>query len=243
MVVDDIVVDDEVMITGERDTDDYIFYENVDPSKGYSAMESFWQELVPDLYMAGYYSLDDPNTEGLLFDDIELLIRNRPHCARFTVAKSGNNIESLYLKTQSSYSRVVYKKANDCDVMLIELIKNNDDLSEEDLDENYDVLREEEFEGYYFNKFLTKSKLAYHKYLMSAPFSSMIMSNLIIVEGIHLNLKIPCNIGHVLVGRAYIDLDSPLYIMSKGCYNWIMTTPLEPRKDSKSPSRINNFMR
>ncbi|GJR53493.1 hypothetical protein Tco_1404014 [Tanacetum coccineum] len=29
--------------------------------------------------------------------------------------------------------------------------------------------------------------------------------------------------------------------MSKGCYNWIMTTPLEPRKDFKSPSGINSF--
>ncbi|GJV49071.1 hypothetical protein Tco_1439283 [Tanacetum coccineum] len=29
--------------------------------------------------------------------------------------------------------------------------------------------------------------------------------------------------------------------MSRGCYNWAMTTQLEPRKDSKSPSRINNF--
>ncbi|GKA36259.1 MAK10-like protein [Tanacetum coccineum] len=122
-------------------------------------------------------------------------------------------LESLNLKTQSSYSRVVCKKANDSDVMLIELIKNNDDLSEEELDENADVLGEEEFEGDHFEIFLIRSELAYHKYLMR----------------------------HVHVGRAYIDLDSPLNIMSRGCYNWIMTTPLEPRKDSKSPSGINNF--
>ncbi|GJT45263.1 hypothetical protein Tco_0953978 [Tanacetum coccineum] len=32
-VVDDNVVDEEVPITGERDTNDYIFYENMDPSK------------------------------------------------------------------------------------------------------------------------------------------------------------------------------------------------------------------
>ncbi|GJR74588.1 MAK10-like protein [Tanacetum coccineum] len=132
-------------------------------------------------------------------------------------------------------------KANDSDVMLIKLIKNNDDLSEEELDENDDVLGEEEFEGDNFDKFPTKSELAYHKYLISASFPSMIMSNPIIVEGNPLNLKIPCNIGHVHVRRACIDLDSPLNIMSKGCYNWIMTTPLEPRKDFKSPSGINSF--
>ncbi|GJX17681.1 MAK10-like protein [Tanacetum coccineum] len=159
------------------------------------------------------------------------------------VLKLNSILESLNLKTQSSYSRVVCKKANDSDVMLIELIKNNDDLSEEELDENDDVLGEEEFEGDHFDKFLTRSELAYHKYLMSAPFPSMIVSNSIIIEGKPLNLKIPCNIGHVHVGRAYIDLDSLLNIMSRGCYNWIMTTPLEPRKDSKSPSGINNFTR
>ncbi|GJS49752.1 hypothetical protein Tco_0599873 [Tanacetum coccineum] len=150
-------------------------------------------------------------------------------------------LESLNLKTQSSYSRVVCKKANDSDVMLIELIKNNDDLSKEELDENDDVLGEEEFEGDHFDKFPTRNELAYHKYLMSAPFPSMIVSNPIIVEGNPLNLKIPCNIGHIHVGRDYIDLYYPLNIMSICCYNRIMTTPLEPRKDSKSPSGINNF--
>ncbi|GJT44767.1 MAK10-like protein [Tanacetum coccineum] len=157
------------------------------------------------------------------------------------VLKLNSIIESLNLKTQSSCSRVVCKKANGCDVMLIEQIKNNDDLSEEELDENDDVIGEEEFEGDHFDKFPTRSELAYHKYPMSAPFPSMIVSNPIILEGKPLNLKIPCNIGNVHVGRAYIDVDSPLNIMSRGCYNWIMTTLLEPRKYSKSPSGINNF--
>ncbi|GJZ64720.1 hypothetical protein Tco_0621141 [Tanacetum coccineum] len=131
------------------------------------------------------------------------------------VLKLNSILESLNLKTQPSYSRVVCKKANDSDVMLIELIKNNDDLSEEELDENDDVLEEEEFKGDHFDKFPTKSELAYHKYLMSVPFPSMIVSNPIIVEGNPLNFKIPCNIGHVHVGRAYIDLDSPLNIMRR----------------------------
>ncbi|GJU77377.1 hypothetical protein Tco_1274447 [Tanacetum coccineum] len=146
-------------------------------------------------------------------------------------------LESLNLKTQSSYSKVICKKENDSDVMLIELIKDNDG----ELCENNNVLREDEFEGDHFDKFPTRSELAYHKYLISASLPSMIVSNPIIVEGNPLNLKIPCNIGNVDIGRAYIDLYSPLNIMSRGCYNWIMKTQLEPRKDSKSPSRINNF--
>nr|GEV04025.1 retrotransposon Orf1 [Tanacetum cinerariifolium] len=37
-----------------------------------------------------------------------------------------------------------------------------------------------------------------------------------------LNLKIPCNIGHVHVEKAYIDHNSSLNIMTRMMYNWIM---------------------
>ncbi|GJW90943.1 phospholipase-like protein [Tanacetum coccineum] len=88
-------VDDEVLITGVRDTDDYIVYENVNPNKvrrerynecmqflynphhvyldchimGYSVPELFWRELLLNLYMGGYHVVDDPNTEGWLSGD------------------------------------------------------------------------------------------------------------------------------------------------------------------------------
>nr|GEU38858.1 Gag-Pol polyprotein [Tanacetum cinerariifolium] len=107
-------------------------------------------------------------------------------------------------------------KENDSDVTLIELIKDNDGK----LGENNNVLGEDEFKGDHFDKFPTRSVLVNHKYMMSAPLPSMIMSNLIIVEGNPLNLKIPCNIGHVHIGRAYIDLDSPINIMSRGSWNF-----------------------
>ncbi|GJW69764.1 phospholipase-like protein [Tanacetum coccineum] len=83
-IIDDNVVVEEVMITGACQTDDYIVYENVDPSK---------RELVPNLYIGGYHELGDPNTEGWFSVDqmnawIELLIRERPHDARWRVEKS-----------------------------------------------------------------------------------------------------------------------------------------------------------
>ncbi|GJR12870.1 hypothetical protein Tco_0795522 [Tanacetum coccineum] len=77
---------------------------------------------------------------------------------------------------------------------------------------------------------------------MYAPIPSMISSDPIIVGGNPFNLKIPCNIGHIHIGRDYIDPDSPLNIMTRTLYNWIMKTPLEPRKNSKSPSGISNFI-
>ncbi|GKD59102.1 hypothetical protein Tco_1296611 [Tanacetum coccineum] len=97
VVVDDNLGDDEVAITGAHETDECIWYTNVDPStvivrretyeecltflnnphpvyldchvKGYRAMEVFWRELVPSLYMSGYYKLDEPEKEGWLSDD------------------------------------------------------------------------------------------------------------------------------------------------------------------------------
>ncbi|GJR14880.1 MAK10-like protein [Tanacetum coccineum] len=147
----------------------------------------------------------------------------------------------MNLKPQSSYSGVVCKKEIDSDVMLIELIKDNEHPSDNELNEDNDV-GGEEFEGNHFDKFLTCDELAYHKYLMHDPYLSKIVRDPIIKRGNPSNLKIPCNIGHVHIVRAYIDLDSPLNIMSRSCYNWIMTARLAPRKNPKSPSGLNNFM-
>ncbi|GJY17726.1 hypothetical protein Tco_0389217 [Tanacetum coccineum] len=101
------------------------------------------------------------------------------------------------------------KKEKDSDVMLVELIKNNHCPSNEELEEDDDVLGEEEFWVDHFDKFPTRSELAYHKYLMCAPIPSMTLSDPVIVGGNPLNLKIPWNMGNIHVGRAYIDLDSP----------------------------------
>nr|GEV24472.1 protein kinase-like domain, concanavalin A-like lectin/glucanase domain protein [Tanacetum cinerariifolium] len=156
------------------------------------------------------------------------------------VLKLNSTLESLNLKPQSSYSRVVCKKEMDNDVMLIELIKDDEYPSDDELNEDDDVGKEE-FEGNHFNKFPTCSELAYHKYLMHDLYLSEIVRDPIIKRGNPSNLKIPCNIGHVHIERANIDLDSPLNIMSRSCYNWIMTTHLAPRKNPKSPNELNNF--
>ncbi|GKA45711.1 retrotransposon ORF1 [Tanacetum coccineum] len=50
---------------------------------------------------------------------------------------------------------------------------------------------------------------------------------------------IPCNIRHVHVEKAYIDLNSPLSIMTRMMYNWIMRRKLNPREDANGG--ISNF--
>ncbi|GKC40637.1 hypothetical protein Tco_1053021 [Tanacetum coccineum] len=52
------------------------------------------------------------------------------------------------------------------------------------------------------------------------------------MEGCPSNLKMPCNIGHVYVEKAYIDINSPLNIMTRMMYNWIMRRKLDPRENS-----------
>nr|GEY88008.1 MAK10-like protein [Tanacetum cinerariifolium] len=105
----------------------------------------------------------------------------------------------------------------DSDVMLIVVIKDDKYPSDDELNEDDDV-GEEEFKGNHFDKFPTCSELAYHKYWMHDPYLSKIVRDPIIERGNPSNLKIPYNIGH------------------------IMTACLAPRKNPKSPSKLNNFI-
>ncbi|GKA02729.1 retrotransposon ORF1, partial [Tanacetum coccineum] len=59
------------------------------------------------------------------------------------------------------------------------------------------------------------------------------------MEGCSSNLKMPCNIGHMHVEKSYIDLNSPLNIMTRMMYNWSMRRKLNPREDVNGG--ISNF--
>ncbi|GKB71067.1 hypothetical protein Tco_0932479 [Tanacetum coccineum] len=98
-----------------------------------------------------------------------------------------------------------------------------------------------ELEVEYFDIFPNRSELAYHKYLMCGPVLSIFLRKPIITEGCPLNLKIPCNIGHVHVEKVYIYLNSPLNIMTRMLYNWIMRIKLDPRENTNGG--VNNFTR
>nr|GEW59179.1 MAK10-like protein [Tanacetum cinerariifolium] len=193
--------------------------------------DSTSNRLHTTLPVCGLSPLDNPNPPSKV----------PPSFLTENVLKLNSILDSLNLKPQSSYSGVVCKKEIDNDVMLIELIKDDKYPIGDVLNEDDDV-REEEFKGSHFDKFLTCSELAYHKYLMHDPYLFKIVRDPIIERGNASNLKIPCNIGHIHIERTYIHLESPLNIMSRSCYNWIMTTHIAPRKNPKSPSRLNNFM-
>nr|GEU53476.1 MAK10-like protein [Tanacetum cinerariifolium] len=129
-------------------------------------------------------------------------------------------------------------KGGDGEVMFIELIRKNDDSSEGEPEEERSTTTER-VGAEYFNIFPTKSELAYHKYLRYGLIPSIFLRNPIIIEGYPSNLKIPCNIGHVHMERAYIDLNSPSHIMTRMMYNWIMRRKLDPEENTNR--RVSNF--
>ncbi|GJZ92286.1 MAK10-like protein [Tanacetum coccineum] len=104
-------------------------------------------------------------------------------------------------------------QGDDEEVMFIELIRKNDDSSEGEPEEEGSTTAEG-IGAEHFDTFPTRSELAYHKYLMCSLILSIFLRNPIITEGCPSKLKIPCNIGHVHVEKAYIDPNSPLKPMT-----------------------------
>ncbi|GJT89737.1 hypothetical protein Tco_1078582 [Tanacetum coccineum] len=119
------------------------------------------------------------------------------------VLKFNSLFESLGLVPSSPNAELVCTKEEDGDVMFIEIISKDDNSHKE---EPEPIVQEVE----YFDIFSTRSELAYHKYLMCGPIPSIFLQNPIIIKGSSLNLKIPFNIGHVHVEKAYINLNSHL---------------------------------
>nr|GEZ60767.1 MAK10-like protein [Tanacetum cinerariifolium] len=154
------------------------------------------------------------------------------------VLKLNSFFKSLGLVPQSSDTEVVCTKGDDGEVMFIGIIRKNDD-SRKEKPEKEGSTTTEGVGVEYFDMFPSRSELAYHKYLMCDPIPLIFLRNPIIMEGCQSNLKIPCNIGHGHVEKAYINPNSLLNIMTRMMYNWIMRRKLNPRE---SPNRgISNF--
>ncbi|GJV38147.1 hypothetical protein Tco_1410624 [Tanacetum coccineum] len=146
-------------------------------------------------------------------------------------------LETLGLVPQSFNTKFICSKEDDGEVMFIDIIQDNEPQNEDPHEVEGATTEEPVVE--YFDTFPTRDELTYHRYLMSGPIPSIFLRNPIITEGCPYNLKIPCNIGHVHIEKAYIDLNSPLNIMTRMMYNWIMRRKLNPREDANGG--ISNF--
>ncbi|GJR24023.1 hypothetical protein Tco_0972550 [Tanacetum coccineum] len=108
---------------------------------------------------------------------------------------------------------------------------------EEEVEEK---LEEEEDEPEYFNTFPTIKELSYHEWLLKNPRPPWVSAK--IRTGNLNNIKISCMIGQFLKEQAYINLDSPINVMSKLNYRWIMSEGLKSRRNLSNPEKICNFV-
>ncbi|GKE35695.1 hypothetical protein Tco_1455017 [Tanacetum coccineum] len=114
--------------------------------------------------------------------------------------------------------------------------------TEEEVEEVFDDETEEDEDDdtKYYNSPPAIKELVYHEWLLENPQPSWVKAK-IRVENPS-NTKISCMIGHIFERHAYIDIESPINIMSRNQYNRIMTYKLGPRKEPSNPNKISNFV-
>ncbi|GKA49091.1 MAK10-like protein [Tanacetum coccineum] len=99
---------------------------------------------------------------------------------------------------------------------------------------------EEDEDGEYFNSFPTMDELTHHEWLLKNPRPPWVKARIRVRS--QNNIKISCMIEHFFKRYAYIDLESPINVMSRRKYNWIMTYGLGSRQKPSNPNKISNFV-
>ncbi|GJW27512.1 hypothetical protein Tco_0044387 [Tanacetum coccineum] len=150
------------------------------------------------------------------------------------VLKFNSLFESLGLVPPSPNAELICTKEEDGDVMFIEITLKDENSHKEEPEPGVQEVE-------YFDIFPTRSELGAGitttSWLVAYPFN--FLRKPFSIEGCPSNLKIPCNIGHAHVEKSYIDLNSPLNIMTRMMYNWIMKRKLDPRENSNRG--VSNF--
>ncbi|GJY77030.1 protein kinase-like domain, concanavalin A-like lectin/glucanase domain protein [Tanacetum coccineum] len=116
-----------------------------------------------------------------------------------------------------------------------EVIKEEESKFETDK-EVEEILEEDEN----FNSFPTMKELSHHEWLLKNPRPPWVKAR-IRARSLN-NIKISCMIGHFFKKHAYIDLESPINIMSRHQYNQIMTYGFRSRQKPSNPDKISNFV-
>nr|GEU30004.1 putative reverse transcriptase domain-containing protein [Tanacetum cinerariifolium] len=113
---------------------------------------------------------------------------------------------SIAWKILNKPSLNTYPHTDEAGVMFIKIIRDNNEPQNEDPHEVEGATTKEPV-AEYFDTFLTRDELTYHR--------------------------------HVHIEKAYINLNSPLNIMTRMMYNWIMRRKLNPREGANGG--ISNF--
>ncbi|GJS91536.1 hypothetical protein Tco_0774172, partial [Tanacetum coccineum] len=118
-----------------------------------------------------------------------------------------------------------------------------EEKSEFETDEEVEEILEDEEDdedGENFNVFPTMEELTHHEWLLKNPRPSWVKAR--IRARSPNNIKISCMVDHIFKKHAYIDLESPINIMSRRQYNQIMTYELKSRQKPSNPNKISNFV-
>ncbi|GJV68969.1 hypothetical protein Tco_1484478 [Tanacetum coccineum] len=90
--------------------------------------------------------------------------------------------------------------------------------------------------------FPTEEELAYHKEFLDEPLLPFSALEPKIMRGGPWSLKIPYVIGTIYTGHTYIDLQSPVNIMSRVYNKKIRTKPFKARRNPCQPYKMCNFI-
>nr|GEV56666.1 protein kinase-like domain, concanavalin A-like lectin/glucanase domain protein [Tanacetum cinerariifolium] len=109
-----------------------------------------------------------------------------------------------------------------------------------EVDEETEGETKEEDDLEHFDTFSNMKELRYHEWLLKNPWPSWVKAK-IRTENVN-NVKFSCIIGQFNKEQAYLDLESPINVMSRIHYNRIMSNRLEPRRKPSIPKKNYNFI-
>ncbi|GJZ75359.1 protein kinase-like domain, concanavalin A-like lectin/glucanase domain protein [Tanacetum coccineum] len=119
-----------------------------------------------------------------------------------------------------------------------EMIVKSEEEFEGEIEE--ETKEEEEDNPEHFDAFPTMKELGYYEWLLKNPRPPWVKAK-IRTENLN-NVKFSCMIGHFDKKQAYLDVESPVNVMSRLHYNWIMSNRLEPRRKPSNLKKICNFV-
>ncbi|GJS27590.1 protein kinase-like domain, concanavalin A-like lectin/glucanase domain protein [Tanacetum coccineum] len=118
--------------------------------------------------------------------------------------------------------------------------RTEEEVEEESEEFDEETKEEEEDDPEYFNTFPTIKDLSYHEWLLENPRPPWV--NAKVKMGNMDNIKISCMVGQFLKRQTYIYPESPINVMSKLNYYWIMSEGLKSRRKPLNPEKISNFV-
>ncbi|GJZ40045.1 protein kinase-like domain, concanavalin A-like lectin/glucanase domain protein [Tanacetum coccineum] len=117
------------------------------------------------------------------------------------------------------------------------LVKSKEEFEEKTKEE---IKEEEEDSPEHFDTFPSMKELRYHEWLLKNPRPLWVKAK--IKTGNLNNVKFSYMISHFDKKQAYLDMESPINVMSRLHYNGIMSKRLGPRRKPSNPRKIYNFV-